>query len=66
MGVREIMNELQFDPQTWTWCQLGHMLINALVDGPQLVLSGIPKVLLVAGWQPGAGPGRGGGQQLGG
>jgi hypothetical protein len=29
-------------------------------------LSGIPKVLLVSGWQPGAGPRRGGGQQLGG
>ena len=27
-------------------------------------LSGIPKVLLVTGWEPGAGPGRGGGQHL--
>jgi len=29
-----------------------------------LLLSGIPEVLLVTGWQPGAGPGGGHGQRL--
>ena len=58
MGVREIMNELQFDPQTWTWCQLGHMPINALVDGPQLVLVGHKGILATLGKKKLLGGGR--------
>jgi hypothetical protein len=41
--------------------------MGRLSDDAELLaseLSGIPKVLFVTGWQPGAGPGRGGSQHL--
>jgi hypothetical protein len=50
-------NQFSQDPE------LGGLLAGgAFNQDPEL--SGIPEVLLVTGWQPWAGPGRGGGQQL--